>query len=111
MQKNKKNKYKTVVRNALVIGAAIGASVLLANAAFAAGDGAGTTKFNIDAAVTAAADPGIAALDAHWPKGAIITGGASAILGEGDARQRAVRAVIGAIVCGGSMKLLFAALT
>ena len=62
-------------------------------------------KFDIDAGVAAATNPIIAGIEAHWGKGVILTSTAAALFGEGDGRQRAMRAgaaagAAGAVVLG-----------
>lgn len=47
----------------------------------------------------------------HWGKGVLITGAAGAIVGEGDARQRATRAAFAATAAGGVVLALVAMLT
>ena len=54
--------------------------------------------FDLNAGVEAATAPLIGALDAHWGKGVLLASGVSALLGEGDARQRAQRAAVGGTV-------------
>jgi hypothetical protein len=58
-------------------------------------------KFDIDAGVAAAANPIIAGIEAHWGKGVILTSASAALFGEGDGRQRAIRAGIAAGAAGG----------
>jgi len=58
---------------------------------------ASAAKFNIGAGVAVATKPLIDGIEAHWGKGVLLTGAGSALIGEGDARQRAIRAAIG---CG-----------
>ena len=79
----------------------------LADTAFAAAAAA----FKFDAGVTAATDPIIAAVKAHWGKGVLLTGAGFALFGEGDARQRAQRAAIGAAAAGATVLGLIATLT
>ena len=69
------------------------------------------SKFDIDAGVKAATDPIIKAIKDHWGKGVLITGAAGAIVGEGDARQRATRAAFAATAAGGVVLALVAMLT
>ena len=68
-------------------------------------------KFDIDAGVKAATDPLINAVDDHWGKAVLLTGCAGAVIGEGDARQRAVRAAITSAAAGGVVLALLAMLT
>ncbi len=57
-------------------------------------------KFDIDAGVAAATNPIIAGIEAHWGKGVILTSTAAALFGEGDGRQRAMRAGVAAGAAG-----------
>lgn len=62
-------------------------------------------KFDIDAGVAAATDPLIKGIKDHWGKAVLLTGGGAALFGEGDGRQRAIRAAIasgsaGAVILG-----------
>lgn len=68
-------------------------------------------KFDINAGIKAATDPLIKAIDDHWGKAVVITGCAAAVIGEGDARQRAVRAGIASTAAGGVVLALLAMLT
>lgn len=83
---------------------ALAALSLLPEIAFAA-------KFDINAGVKAATDPLIKAVDDHWGKAVLLTGCAGAVIGEGDARQRAVRAAITSAAAGGVVLALLAMLT
>ena len=67
-------------------------------------------KFDINAGVKAATDPLIKAIDDHWGKAVLLTGCAGAIIGEGDARQRAVRAAFTSAAAGGVVLALLAML-
>ena len=69
------------------------------------------SKFDINAGVKAATDPLIKAVDDHWGKAVLLTGCAGAVIGEGDARQRAVRAAITSAAAGGVVLALLAMLT
>jgi hypothetical protein len=69
------------------------------------------SKFDIDAGVRAATDPIIKGIKDHWGKAVVITGTAGAIVGEGDARQRATRAAFAATAAGGVVLALIAMLT
>jgi len=62
-------------------------------------------KFDVNAGVGAATGPLIEGIKAHWGKGVLLTGSGAALFGEGDGRQRAIRAAIaagsaGAVVLG-----------
>jgi hypothetical protein len=70
-----------------------------------------TSKFDINAGVTAATDPLINGLKAHWGKGVLLAGGVSALIGEGDLRQKAIKAAIGCGVSGGVVLALIAMLS
>ena len=67
--------------------------------------------FNVDAGVNAATGPLITGLTEHWGKGVLLSGGTAALMGEGDPRQRAQRAVIGCAAAGGVVLGLIALLT
>ena len=69
------------------------------------------SKFDIDAGVKAATDPIIKGINDHWGKAVVITGTAGAVVGEGDARQRATRAAFAATAAGGVVLALLAMLT
>jgi len=69
------------------------------------------SKFDINAGVAAATTPLIQAVNDHWGKAVLLTGCAGAVIGEGDARQRAVRAAITATAAGGVILALLAMLT
>ena len=69
------------------------------------------SKFDINAGVKAATDPLIKAVDDHWGKAVLLTGCAGAVIGEGDARQRAIRAAITSAAAGGVVLALLAMLT
>lgn len=81
-------KYTHRFTKLLAIGAAVVAVPFIAEAAF-----------NVDAGVTAATKPLIDGITAHWGKAVLLSGVALALIGEGDPKQRAVRAIIG---CGGA---------
>ena len=71
----------------------------------------GASKFDIDAGIAAATDPMIKGIKDHWGKGVLLTSAAGALIGEGDARQRGVRAGITAALSGGVILALIAMLT
>lgn len=75
-----------------------------------AADQALAANFNLETGVKAALDPIVTALKAHWGKGVLISGLASALLGEGDGRQRAMKAGFGAAAGGGVVLGLLAML-
>ena len=76
------------------------------------GEGVNPIPHNyINAGVKAATDPLIKAIDDHWGKAVLLTGCAGAVIGEGDARQRAVRAAITSAAAGGVVLALLAMLT
>jgi hypothetical protein len=66
--------------------------------------------FDVDAGVKAATDPLIKGLTDHWGKGVMLTGVGSALIGEGDSRQRAIRAGIGCAAAGATVLGLLALL-
>lgn len=66
--------------------------------------------FDVDGAVKAATDPLIKGLTDHWGKGVMLTGVGSALIGEGDSRQRAIRAGIGCAAAGATVLGLLALL-
>ena len=82
--------FKNLLKGITYAGVAATAGMLFIEMAWAA-------KFDIDAGVNAATKPLIDGIEAHWGKGVLLTGAGSALIGEGDARQRAIRAGIG---CG-----------
>lgn len=101
MQKNSRNAYsKTgkVLKTALYL-----APILLCNIDVMA-------AFDVDAGVKAATDPLIKGLTDHWGKGVMLTGVGSALIGEGDSRQRAIRAGIGCAAAGATVLGLLALL-
>lgn len=57
-------------------------------------------KFDLDAGVSAATKPLIDGLEAHWGKGILLSGGGATLIGEGDGRQKAVKAAIGCAAGG-----------
>lgn len=81
-------------------------SIILPEIALAA-----NSKFDIDAGVTAATAPIITGIKTHWGKAVAITGTAGAVVGEGDARQRATRAAFAATAAGAVVLALLAMLT
>ena len=88
---------KKLIKGLALASMAITGGMLFAEIAWA--------KFDIDAGVAAAANPIIAGIEAHWGKGVIMTSGAAALFGEGDGRQRAIRAgmtagAAGAVILG-----------
>jgi steroid 5-alpha reductase family enzyme len=93
------------IKTCLIISASVIAiSLILPEIAIAA-------KFDIDAGVKAATDPIIKGINDHWGKAVVITGTAGAVVGEGDARQRATRAAFAACAAGGVVLALIAMLT
>ena len=94
---DKKLTTKKLIKGLALASMAITGGMLFAEIAWA--------KFDIDAGVAAAANPIIAGIEAHWGKGVIMTSGAAALFGEGDGRQRAIRAgmtagAAGAVILG-----------
>lgn len=95
---------QTTLAKSLVCGAiAVSLGMLLPEIALAG--------FDIDKGVKAAADPLVKGLTDHWGKGVLLSGGAAALIGEGDPRQRAIRAGVGCGASGGVMLLLLAMLS
>ena len=90
---NKKLTTKKLIKGLALASMAMSGGMLFAEIAWA--------KFDIDAGVAAAANPIIAGIEAHWGKGVIMTSGAAALFGEGDGRQRAIRAGMTAGAAGG----------
>ena len=99
-----KNKQRQIATILAVTIPALLSAVILPEIAIAA-------KFDINAGVEAATTPLIKAITDHWGKAVVITGCAAAIIGEGDARQRAVRAGIASTAAGGVVLALLAMLT
>jgi hypothetical protein len=105
--KNKDLKQPNYKKAGIVLGVCLSvalASIILPEIAIAA-------KFDIDAGVKAATDPVIKGIGDHWGKAVAITGTAGAVVGEGDARQRATRAAFAAGAAGGVVLALLAMLT
>lgn len=98
------NKHLQVVVCLAIIGSAFFIAAMFPEIALAG-------KFDINAGVKAATDPLIKAVDDHWGKAVLLTGCAGAVIGEGDARQRAVRAAITSVAAGGVVLALLAMLT
>lgn len=61
--------------------------------------------------IKAATGPLIESIKTHWGKAVFITGCISALIGEGDAKQRVVRAAISAIAAGSVILGLMAIFT
>ena len=97
----KSKQFKTGV---ITLGSVLAISILVPEIALA-------SKFDIDAGVKAATDPIIKGINDHWGKAVVITGTAGAVVGEGDARQRATRAAFAATAAGGVVLALLAMLT
>lgn len=98
---NKGKLSKTIFYGSL----AISAGLLIPEIALA------TSKFDINAGIEGGTKPLIDAVKAHWGKGVLLSGGASAFVGEGDARQRAIRAGIGCLASGGVVLTLISMLS
>ncbi len=98
------NKQRKLAITLAITASAFAISTLLPELALAA-------KFDINAGVKAATDPLIKAIDDHWGKAVLLTGCAGAVIGDGDARQRAVRAGITSAAAGGVVLALLAMLT
>lgn len=69
------------------------------------------SKFDINAGVNAATRPLVEGVTTHWGKGVMLSGIVSSLVGEGDARQRAIRALIGSGVAGAVVLGLIALLS
>ena len=67
--------------------------------------------FDVDAGVTAATKPLVEGVTAHWGKGVMLSGVAAALVGEGDLRQRAIRAGLGCGAAGAVVLGLIALLS
>lgn len=98
------NNKSLITKYTFAVASALIAFTLLPESAFAA-------KFDIDAGVNAATAPLIKAIENHWGKAVLLTASVGAVIGEGDARQRAVRAGITAGASGGVVLALLAMLT
>jgi hypothetical protein len=83
----------------------VGAGLVLSEVTLA------TAKFDIDAGATGGATPLIDGIKAHWGKVVLLTAAASALFGEGDPKQRVVRAFCGSGASGAFMLGLIAMLT
>ena len=99
---NKKLTTRKLIKGLALASMAMTGGMLFAEIAWA--------KFDIDAGVAAAANPIIAGIEAHWGKGVILTSGSAALFGEGDGRQRAIRAGVAAAAAGGVVLGLIAML-
>lgn len=105
MEKN--SRIKNLTKYGLYASVMVAGCILSAEIAQAAA----AAKFDVDAGVTAATDPLIKGIKAHWGKGVLLTGCGAALLGEGDGRQRATRAMIASGSAGGVILGLIALLT
>jgi len=108
LSKTKDSKQTHYKKAGVVVAIGISAalvSIVLPEIALAA------SKFDIDAGVKAATDPVIKGIKDHWGKAVAITGTAGAVVGEGDARQRATRAAFAATAAGAVVLALLAMLT
>lgn len=77
---------KFVALGALVTGI----SIVIPELAIAA------SKLDVDAGITAGASPFTDALKNHWGKGILLGSGGTLLFGEGDPKQRAIRALMAA---------------
>lgn len=103
-QKNEENMRFKHLTKGLIYASAITAGVMcFTEVAYA--------KFDIDAGVAAATDPLIKGIKDHWGKGVMLTGGGAALFGEGDGRQRAIRAAVAAGSAGAVILGMVALLT
>lgn len=103
----KNKRIDNIKKCGIYAGLMVGCALLSAEFAQAAG----AAKFDVNAGVEAATTPLINAVKAHWGKGVLLTSTGAALLGEGDGRQRATRAVIAAGASGGVILGLIALLT
>ena len=91
------SKYSRFYEFAFILLALIALQFFLADTAMAVNEAA---KFNIKGGIKAATAPIMEAIKSYWSTGVVISGGATALLGEGDMRQRAIRAGMGAGAAG-----------
>lgn len=103
MKKN--NRIKNLTKYGLYASVMVAGCIICTEIAQAA------AKFDVNAGVKAATDPLIDGIKAHWGKGVLLTGCGAALLGEGDGRQRATRAMIASGSAGGVILGLIALLT
>lgn len=103
-QNSSTNKQRQIATYVAICASALLASTIFPEITLAA-------KFDINAGVMAATNPLIQAIGDHWGKAVLLTGCAGAVIGEGDARQRAVRAGITSAAAGGVVLALLAMLT
>ena len=107
MTTKEENKMRNLTNKKLIKGLALASMAMSGGMLFAE---IAWAKFDIDAGVAAAANPIIAGIEAHWGKGVILTSGSAALFGEGDGRQRAIRAGVAAAAAGGVVLGLIAML-
>lgn len=96
--KNNRDKFKSIINQygyyVLAIIGLITMSVVFIDSTLAA------AKFDINAGVLGGTQPFVDGIKAHWGKAVLLSSAGMAILGEGDPRQRAIRAGIGAGASG-----------
>jgi hypothetical protein len=85
---------------ALLIGAMVLPEIASAGAAAEAGNA------NLENLATGFFTPLIAVLNNHWGKAILLVSSGSAVIGEGDLRQRGIRALIGGGVSGAAITAL-----
>ncbi len=93
--------FKKVRSYAFYAALAVGAGLMMSELAFA-------TKMDIDGAVKTSYGPLGKAIADHWGKAVLVSGAATAMVGEGDLRHRASRAAMGSLGAGGFMLFLLA---
>lgn len=101
--RQKKMEYKNFTKKIIYTSLLIASIACYAEIAYA--------KFDIDGGVDAATRPLIEGIKTHWGKGVMLTGASAALFGEGDGRQRAVRAGIAAGAAGAVILGMIALLT
>lgn len=96
-----KEKLKKYRPYSIIFGSAILISFVCSELAFAASaSSAADAALNIEGAITTSTAPVIAAVKKYWTSFLMLPAAGSAFIGEGDLRQRAVRAAIGTTVAG-----------
>ncbi|MBP7189644.1 MAG: hypothetical protein KA998_00140 [Rickettsiaceae bacterium] len=100
----KKDFVKREYRYLILCGALIGIA-FCPDSALAAGE---AFKVNLETGAKAFFDPLINLIENNWGKAVMLASGGSAIMGEGDLRQRGIRAGIGAGVAGATIVGLLA---
>jgi hypothetical protein len=104
-KKLKTSQRAVLVKSLLCIAGAVGLGVMLPAIVLA------NAKFDLDAGAVAGTAPFVALLKAHWSKAVLLVAGGCALFGEGDQRQRAKIAGIGAGAAGAVILALLAGLS